>query len=100
MLSLLLKFQFLIYADDEKVARFVANLVSDAIASDSLQIHDVLLLQIEIDPKSDIFDQIARNVGPLSVMLSFDHEKPLQNVILAPTSMIIIVTDMTDKVIY
>lgn len=100
VIFLLSKSKFAQNADEsnKNVSKFVFNLVTDSIKHDFQKTHDVVLLQIENEPKGDLFDQIAKDVGSLSVLLTVNDNKPLKYEISKNFPMIIVVTDVTDKV--
>lgn len=77
------------------VLNFVGDLVRDATAGNLQQVFDVALLEMVLEPKSELFNQIAIEISP-AVVLTVDCSRTPE--VINSFSMIIVVTDHTDTV--
>lgn len=60
-----------------KVSRFIGELVSDVILKDPEGIQDVVFLQIESEPRSELLDQITIEISS-TVLWAVDCFKPIK----------------------
>lgn len=79
---------------------FVGRLTRHAAAIDPLRVHDVVLAKIGNELENEIFDEIARELSPFNVMITFGYLESVQTPIQQPASTIICVADTTDGVIF
>lgn len=79
--------------DNQKVVKFVGDLVRDASKRDPPQNYDVLLLQVENHPQNNFFERISLELGPENILQTFTSQKPIEIEVLQHNSMIVMVTD-------
>lgn len=77
----------------QDVRSFIGKLVRDATTRDPPQIYDILLLQVESEPKNNFFNQVLTELGPTNILQTFSNQKPIAKQVLQTIAMIVIVTD-------
>lgn len=78
----------------QNVTKFIGNLVCDAVLSDPTEVRDVVLLRMENNLASKLFDQIAIETAG-AIVLNVDCTKAITAKTVDAISMIIVVTDST-----
>lgn len=80
-------------SSDENVAKFIGEIVRDAIAKDPSRVHDVAFLSVEGQSNDDIFNEVIAEIPEKAVRLIPNQMKPFNNQRIRVASFIIIISD-------
>lgn len=84
--------------DDQNLAKFIGELIRDANMKDLSRVHDVVLFRVEDESRSDLIEEIFREIPKETSLMMPDFSLTVNNQRIHVASFIIIISDVTDAV--